>query len=875
MASVRTPRLAVASLERRDVPAFLGNELFPADNPWNQDISAAPVATNSAAIIGRIVSRHNGTAPGLHADFGNPAVDGALYGIPVNIVDGNTPKVTVTIPSFGYADESDIVQVPIPANAVIEGDGPTGSLPPSQRGDSHLLVYDKTNNVLYELYQAVRPSETSYPYGGAHPTGQWGAYQISYWDLKTNAFRTVGATSADAAGLPILPGLVRPDEVLLSDPSAQGVIDHAIRVTVQQTRDLFVYPASHEASSRPDADLPRMGERFRLKADYAIPANWSPEAKAIAQAMKTYGLIVADNGSDMFFTGTPSTRWDMDAVSQVRQITANQFEVVDLTPVLTGLSGTSGDAAGGTTVTLTGKNFSGAAGRLHVLFGETEAASVTVLSDTQIQAVAPAHAAGDVAVRVQSGETAADTNGNPVFFGAGTSAAVNFTFTANPNAPVAAISAPTDGFNGVRYQARPVTLTASDADNAGADFSFAVDWGDGQTETVAGPSGTAATHAYATTGAYTVRATATDPNGESGPTATRALTIGSAELQGGRLTVGGTAGADAFGVTITPTAGRVTATLNGVSLGSFTTTGTALLIGGPGANTLAVTGRSVADTFALTPTGITASGVAIATDAVTLTKLDGAGGTDRVTAGDADNRWRLTGANASVLNDALTLTHVESLVGGALADRFAFTALGYVSGKIDGGAGLNTLDYSGRTLAVAANLGTGSVSAVYAGRAGGAANVSVVIGGAGSDKLTGGLGDDVLVGGLGNDSLVGGGGNDLLIGGLGADTLRGGAGFDILVSGAAAFQTDAVALDGLRSAWSHDAGTSVGPGNYAARVALVRDTGVNGFRLDGTTIAESPAKIDSVYGDADLDWFAVSAGDQVFGLDAAEIRDTF
>src|SRR5205814_1032467 len=197
----------------------------------------------------------------------------------VNIATSSTPKVTVVIPSFGYADESDLVPVPIPAGAVIEGDGPTGPASPSQRGDSHLLVYDRDANVLYELYQAVRPSETSFPYGGTHPTGQWGAYQISYWNLNTNYFRTVGETSADAAGLPILTGLVRPDEVNPPSAGGVGVIDHAIRLTVQQTRNSFVFPAEHSASSLTTTDLPRMGERFRLKSSFVIPASWSPEAK--------------------------------------------------------------------------------------------------------------------------------------------------------------------------------------------------------------------------------------------------------------------------------------------------------------------------------------------------------------------------------------------------------------------------------------------------------------------------------------------------------------------------------------------------------------------------------------------------------------------
>ncbi len=210
--------LSLLELENRIVPTYYGNQLFPLDNPWNQVISGAPVASNSTAIINRIVNRHvvNGTpvAPKLHADFGNPN-DGALYGIPVNIATSSTPKLTVLVPhdpndpDTGYWDESDIVQVPIPANAVIEGDDATGPSDPSDpgaRGDSHLLVYDKDANVLYELVSAARPNETSYPYGGTKPTGQWGAWQISYWNLNTNYFRTIGATSADAAGLPILPG---------------------------------------------------------------------------------------------------------------------------------------------------------------------------------------------------------------------------------------------------------------------------------------------------------------------------------------------------------------------------------------------------------------------------------------------------------------------------------------------------------------------------------------------------------------------------------------------------------------------------------------------------------------------------------------------
>jgi len=158
--------LLCLELETRDVPTFLGNQVFPLDNPWNQVIANAPVAANSAAIISAIDARHGGTPPHVHPDFGNPATDGALYGIPINVVTSSTPAVSVLVPTFGYPDESDLVPVPIPANAVIEGDGPSGPSDPSDpaaRGDSHLLVYDRTANVLYELVSAARPNEASYP----------------------------------------------------------------------------------------------------------------------------------------------------------------------------------------------------------------------------------------------------------------------------------------------------------------------------------------------------------------------------------------------------------------------------------------------------------------------------------------------------------------------------------------------------------------------------------------------------------------------------------------------------------------------------------------------------------------------------------------
>lgn len=465
-------RLQFESLDDRIVPTFYGNQLFPLDNPWNQVVAGAPVAANSDAIMNRILGRHSSGFK-IHADWGNPQTSGALWGIPVNVVDASVPKVNVAIAAGGWADESDLVQVPIPANAILEGDSPTGPSDPSNpasRGDSHLLVYDKTANVLYELVSAARPNEASYPYGGSKQLGTWGAYQISFWNLNTHHFRTIGATSADAAGLSILTGLVRPDEALPS-PQGAGFIDHAIRFTVQQTRGDFVFPASHEASSLTSNDLPRMGERFRLKSSFVIPSNWSTEAKAMAQAMKDYGLILADNGSDFFFQGTPSTAWNMSNALQIQQIAASNFEVLDMTPVVSGLSVGSGPAAGGTSVTITGSNFGGAAGELHVLFGDVEASSVTVVSNTQLIAVSPAHAAGTVDVFVRSGKMRPNTDGQSVFFGYGKSpatAADKFNFSsATSNLPTAKPDSYTTGHDRILNAVAPGVLANDFSNPAG------------------------------------------------------------------------------------------------------------------------------------------------------------------------------------------------------------------------------------------------------------------------------------------------------------------------------------------------------------------------------------------------------------------------
>ncbi len=429
--SSRTPRpaLAVEELEGRVVPALLGNRLFPADNPWNQKVAAAPAAANSDAVINAITARYGDGR--LHPDFGQDdrgAND--LYGIPYNVVHGKTQaKVPVVVDA--YAGESDLQDAPIPTNAVLEGDLKSGPKPGgvNARGDSHLLVFDVDNNVGYEFYATSRPNENA--------DGKWHADQETVWDMKTNTFRTLGRTSADAAGLAILPGLVRPDEALPVSQGGQGVIDHAIRFTLQNAVILnqFLYPASHTANpgNTAAATQPPMGARFRLKAGVDI-SSLSPQSKVIAQAMKDYGMIVADNGSNFFFSGASysvdasnnfALTFDdndiQDSTHGLKSLHFSDFEVVDLTPAVTGLSAASGSA--GTTVAVTGRNFSGAAGRLQVLFGNTPATNVTVVDDGRLTAVAPA-GSGTVDVRVQSGVTTAanPSNYENTIFGYGISA---------------------------------------------------------------------------------------------------------------------------------------------------------------------------------------------------------------------------------------------------------------------------------------------------------------------------------------------------------------------------------------------------------------------------------------------------------------------
>lgn len=285
---------------------------FPTDNAWNTNISNAPVDPNSSALIASI-----GLTRGLHPDFGSGLYDGSPIGIPYVVVSSSQAPVPVNF--VAYADESDPGPYPIPSNAPIEGQLANGG---TFGGDRHVLIVDRDSNRLYETYN-------SYP----NADGSWTADNGAVFHLDSDNVRPTaqsGWTSADAAGLPIFPGLARYDEV------ANGVIAHALRFTVDQTREAYVPPANHWASNNASANLPPMGMRVRLKASYVIPSNFSAASKVILQALKTYGMFVADNGSNWYISGAPDSRWDNDAlVGELGSVQGSNFEVVQMNGIVT------------------------------------------------------------------------------------------------------------------------------------------------------------------------------------------------------------------------------------------------------------------------------------------------------------------------------------------------------------------------------------------------------------------------------------------------------------------------------------------------------------------------------------------------------------
>ncbi len=283
------------------IPPTIGNcSIFPADNIWNTPVDTLPLDPNSAAYINTI-----GPNAIVHADFGSGLWDGGPIGIPLIEVAGSQPKVTIRFNPDGYADESDPGPYPVPTAAPIEGGADSD-------GDRHVLVLEKENCVLYELYRAFPQAD-----------GSWLVDSSARYDLNSHALRPDTWTSADAAGLPILPGLVRYDEV------DSGEIRHAIRFTVPQTRRAYVWPARHFASSHTGENYPPMGQRFRLRADYDI-SGFSAPTQVILRALKTYGMILADNGSAWYISGAPDERWDNDMLHELDVVTGSDFEAVDV-----------------------------------------------------------------------------------------------------------------------------------------------------------------------------------------------------------------------------------------------------------------------------------------------------------------------------------------------------------------------------------------------------------------------------------------------------------------------------------------------------------------------------------------------------------------
>jgi hypothetical protein len=293
---------ACAAMTPGQLTSLNGFVPFPT-SLWNTDVSAMPVDPDSTNLINYI-----GASAPVHPDFGSGLYDGSSIGIPYQIVAGTQPKVSVQLKA--YASESDPGPEPIPSNALIEG------YPKPGNGDRHVLVLDKDNCWLYEMGSAYLTS------------GKWSANVTTVWDMTENEQRPYTWTSADAAGLSIFAGLARYDEV------ASGAIHHALRFTVPVTRQAFVAPASHWASSVTDPNAPPMGMRLRLKAGFDI-STFSAHNQVILTALKKYGLILADNGSAMYISGAPNTGWNNDDLSNLKSLTASDFEVVQMGTVYT------------------------------------------------------------------------------------------------------------------------------------------------------------------------------------------------------------------------------------------------------------------------------------------------------------------------------------------------------------------------------------------------------------------------------------------------------------------------------------------------------------------------------------------------------------
>jgi hypothetical protein len=283
---------AAGSASAAGLPTIGGCQVFPADNVWNARIDGLPVHARSDAWIGSV-----GRSTGLKADFGSGLWEGYPIGIPYTTAPGSQPAVSI---SFYYDDDSDTGAYRIPPDAPIEGGG-----------DHHVLVVDRDRCILTEVYDATKLSNTA-----------WEAGSGAFFDLRSNALRPDTLTSADAAGLPILPGLARYDEV------AAGEIAHALRFTAVRTQGTYIWPARHEASSITDPNVPPMGARVRLKSSVNV-STYPAELRVILTALQRYGMFLADNGSNWYISGAPDSRWNNDTLQQLRQVTGSMLEFVD------------------------------------------------------------------------------------------------------------------------------------------------------------------------------------------------------------------------------------------------------------------------------------------------------------------------------------------------------------------------------------------------------------------------------------------------------------------------------------------------------------------------------------------------------------------
>ena len=320
---------------------------FTSANLWNKDISASPVDPNSDAMINFI-----GPGIGLHPDFGAGQYQGSDMGIPYYVAGSSQAPVTINFSAYG--DESDPGPMPVPSNASIEGDPNPGN------GDRHVLVLDNSTCFLYELY-------SSYP----NSDGSWNAGSAAVWDLTADEQRPWMWTSADAAGLPIFPGLARYDEV------AAGQIQHALRFTLPSSQAAFIPPASHWAATSSNPLAAPMGMRLRLKSSFDV-SGFSAKVQVILNALKKYGMIMADNGSAMYISGAPDDRWDNDDLHNLGQVTASSFEVVQMSPLYTSSTVPQGTAPA--IASFTASSSSVSAGQSVTLSWSVSGASYVIIS---------------------------------------------------------------------------------------------------------------------------------------------------------------------------------------------------------------------------------------------------------------------------------------------------------------------------------------------------------------------------------------------------------------------------------------------------------------------------------------------------------------